>query len=114
MKYMLYILIGLVTCTGCKKNEPELSDPQQVATAFCNAMAVGELDVAMSYVLPADRDEYREATVEVLKSLPDFPKHPQILVEAKDNRGLLTIQHWADGTLGGEMRCVSNRWWMCN
>ncbi|MBT8044941.1 MAG: HEAT repeat domain-containing protein [Verrucomicrobiae bacterium] len=88
---------------------------EMVATAFITALANNDLDEAVQYILPAERDEIKKG---MEQGMPPLPKDPKIQVKIKKNGiqadvSLLNAQKPESGPpIGFDMKLSEGKWWI--
>lgn len=104
------------TESGSKKNPTtDLSDAEVVAKAFITALANQNVDEAAKYIIPEERDEFKEALKE---GMPPLPKDPKVQIQLKENGtragvSLLNAQKPASGPpFGLNMKLSNGKWWI--
>jgi len=89
----------------------DTSDPEAVAKAFIVAVADKNIEEALQYVIPEERDAFRR---DMEKGLPPFPKAPDIEVTVKGDRADVRFRDAKlnDQGYGLDMKRTDKKWWI--
>jgi len=118
MKRICTTIVGVLATalllSSCGSARIDRSAPKATVLGFLSAIRRGDLDTALAYVIPEERDAWRQ---DLANGLPDgFPESPQVYepievegttanVDIQDGRGNATA-------FGFDLRLESGEWWL--
>ena len=105
--WLTFLVALLATSAVSCAKKVNASDPEAVARAFVVAVANKNVETALQYVIPEQRDDARRW---MEKEFPPFPKEPTLKVTVKGDRADVEIVN-AQG-LGFDMKRQDKKWWI--
>ena len=102
---MLAMIAG---CTTARINTVDTTDPEQVAIAFIKAVAKKDVNSAIVFVSPNEREAIEKAMSQML---PPWPKNPKIKLMLNGDSAQVLIEN-SKVPGGMDMIMKNDQWWI--
>ena len=110
-----FVVLSQIVMSGPKENKQIIntSDPEAVARAFIVSLAEKNVNEAVKYVIPEEREEIKKL---LKKQIPPLPKEPKLSVIVKKN-GVQADVKILNGIkqnppMGLDMEFKNGKWWI--
>jgi hypothetical protein len=106
MKRRVLCAVVMMVMVGCGA-KVDTSDPKAVAEACVSALARGDLEGAVQYVIPEEQEMARK---ELMKAIPPLPEKPELKVTVQGERADAEVLNAKN--FGMDMKLKDGRWWI--